>query len=306
MSRTDQSLASSRTLNLALTALALALTLVEPTTVMAGGPEVALDSDSLLVYGQGEPTAIVVIAPEVGAGYGPFAEEPALPAGLLWVGPRYGIGGESPLGEEQKENFTLYDIAALWRLPWGWRSRHSNWGLETRRIGSAGELAAAGTTSFMATLVPALAVSDKNGVVSLDLGLGFGFFSNYKFGVQDFGGPVQIVGSTGIGFTPFPGFRAGYRFQHFSDAGTYGPTSLRVDMHLIELGCVLIRGVNHPFVGESSGQPRLSPQTEKRLPARFLDLIRTYIAAKLGICPLIQLTMSWHKGWSLYTHCLAT
>lgn len=238
MRRTDRCLGFSRTVNLAFTVLALALSWVSPDAVMAGGPDVALGSFSLLDKGQGEPTAIVAISPDVGGGYGSLAEEPALPAGLLWVGPRYGFGGNSPLGEEQKENFTLFDVAALWRLPWSWRPRLANWGLETRLIGSAGELAAAGTTSIMGTLVPALAVSDRKGVVSIDLGLGFGFFSKYKFGVQDFGGPVQIVGSTGISFTPFPGFRAGYRFQHFSDAGTYGPTSLGVDMHLIEAGYV--------------------------------------------------------------------
>lgn len=181
-----------------------------------------------------DPLAVVVIRPQVGREV-PSAEEPA-PTGLLWVGPRYGIGGDSPLGEEQKENFQMYDIAALWRLPWGWRPRYSTWGLETRLISSAGELAAAGKTSFMGTLVPALAVSSRNGGLSLDLGLGFGFFSDYKFGVQNFGGPVQIVGTSGVGFNPFAGFRAGYRFQHFSDAGTYGPTSLGVDMHIIEVG----------------------------------------------------------------------
>jgi hypothetical protein len=33
-----------------------------------------------------------------------------------------------------------------------------------------------------------------------------------------------------------PGFHAGYRFQHFSDAGIYGSTSLGADMHLFEFG----------------------------------------------------------------------
>jgi len=102
MSRTDRSLAFSRTLNFALV-VALALSSTEPTAVMAGGPEVALASFSLLDKGRGEPTAIVVIAPEVGGGYGSLPEEPTPPAGLLWAGPRYGFGGDSPLGEEQKD-----------------------------------------------------------------------------------------------------------------------------------------------------------------------------------------------------------
>jgi len=88
----------------------------------------------------------------------------------------------------------------------------------------------------MATLVPLLAVSSPNGLVTIDAGAGAGFFSNYKFGVQNFGGPVQIIGTAAIGFDPLPGFHAGYRFQHFSDAGAYGSSSLGVDMHMIEIG----------------------------------------------------------------------
>jgi len=184
-----------------------------------------------------EPLTVVMVPPQVGvAGDSPFGEEQAKPMALLAVSPRYGIGGNSPLGEEQKENFELYDIAALVRLPWGWWRRSSAWGLETRLIASVGELTGAGTTSLMATLVPGLAVTSRNGGVSIDVGVGPGYFSNYKFGVQDFGGPVQIVGTGGIGFNLFTGFHAGYRFQHFSDAGIYGPSSLGVDMHIIEIG----------------------------------------------------------------------
>jgi len=181
--------------------------------------------------------AVVGAGPRVGvAGVSPVGEEPAKPMALLGIGPRVGFGGNSPLGEEQKENFQMYDVAAVFRLPWGWWHRSGDWGLETRLIASAGQLTAAGTTSLMATLVPGLAVTSRNGGVSIDVGVGPGYFSNYKFGVQDFGGPVQIVGTGGIGFNLFTGFHAGYRFQHFSDAGIYGPSSLGVDMHIIEIG----------------------------------------------------------------------
>src|SRR5574341_623598 len=180
-----------------------------------------------------DPLALVVVAPQVGlAGDTAFGPEPAKPMALLSVSPRYGIGGNSPLGEEQKENFELYDFAALVRLPWGWWHRASAWGLETRLIASAGELTAGKTSSLMATLVPTLAVSNRSGSVSLDVGLGPGFFSNHRFGAQDFGGPVQIVGTAGVGFDPLPGLHTGYRFQHFSDAGVYGPSSLGADMHI--------------------------------------------------------------------------
>jgi hypothetical protein len=183
-----------------------------------------------------EHLAMAVLAPQVGIpreSHRPT--EQRKPMALLGIGPRYGVGGDSPLGEEQKEDFRLYDVAAMLRLPWGWQHRSTGWGLETRFIASAGELAAAGQTSFMSTLVPLLALTSPNSIVAIDAGIGPGFFSNYKFGVQNFGGPVQIVGTAGIGFTLFSGFHAGYRFQHFSDAGMYGPTSLGVDMHIMDI-----------------------------------------------------------------------
>jgi hypothetical protein len=183
-----------------------------------------------------EHLAMAVVAPQIGIPRDARRPtEQRKPMTLLGIGPRYGIGGDSPLGEEQKEDFRLYDVAAMLRLPWGWQHRSSGYGLETRFLASAGELAAAGQTSFMSTMIPLLALTSPLSSLSIDAGIGPGFFSNYKFGVQNFGGPVQIVGTAGIGVTLFSGLHAGYRFQHFSDAGMYGPKSLGVDMHIMDM-----------------------------------------------------------------------
>ena len=88
----------------------------------------------------------------------------------------------------------------------------------------------------MATIVPDIALSGWNGLVSLDVGVGLGFFSRYHFGAQDFGGPVQIVATSGIRFNPVAHAYAGFRVQHFSDAGVYGPNGLGVDMYIVEFG----------------------------------------------------------------------
>ena len=126
-----------------------------------------------------------------------LAEEQA----LIMIGPRTGLSGGSPfLGKEQKYNFRLYDVAAVWRLPWRWPLGDTALRLETRLITSAGAIAGGGDTGFMATVVPDLALSGWNGLVTLDAGLGAGLFPKYKFGAQDFGGPVQIVVTVGIGF----------------------------------------------------------------------------------------------------------
>jgi hypothetical protein len=182
----------------------------------------------------GEEIAVVAMTPRVDVhGDGSFGRPSSRPLSLLHVGPRYGVGGNSPLGEEQQEDFVLYDIAAMFQLPWAWH--RSGWTVESRLLTSGGQLTAAGTDGLMGTVVPALALITPGGSISVDFGLGAGFFSNHRFGVQDFGGPAQIVGTTGIGFDLLQGFHAGYRFQHFSDAGMYGPTSLGVDMHIMDV-----------------------------------------------------------------------
>ena len=206
----------------------------ESTAVAVSDPNL-FGSDTLLGESHPTPQAVVPTAPLEERSKNSWSGFSRSSVSLLWVGPRFGMGGNSPLGEEQKEKFNLYDLATLWRLPWSWEPSPS-WKVESRLIGSAGQLTAAGTGGFMSTIIPTAALTTRGDALAIDIGGGLAFFTNHKFGVQDFGGPVQIITTTGISFAPVPGFRAGYRFQHFSDAGTYGPTSLGVDMHLIEMG----------------------------------------------------------------------
>jgi len=156
---------------------------------------------------------------------------------LLSIGPRVGFGEKIPLmGKEQKYYFHLYDIAAVIKLPWSWPLGESTWSLDTRLIASAGLLTGANESGLMMTFVPGLGLNGWDGLVTFDAGAGAGFFSNYKFGAQDFGGPVQIVATMGVRVNPFSHTYAGFRVQHFSDAGLYGSSSLGVDMYIAELG----------------------------------------------------------------------
>jgi lipid A 3-O-deacylase PagL len=162
-----------------------------------------------------------------------FAETPT----LISIGPRVGFSEKTPLlGKQQKYFFHLTDVAAHFRLPWSWPLGGNSWNLETRLITSAGLLEAASDSALMVTIVPDLALSVWEGLVTFDAGAGAGFFSNYKFGTQDFGGPVQIVATLGVRVNPFSHAYAGFRLQHFSDAGVYGPSSLGVDLYIVELG----------------------------------------------------------------------
>ncbi|MEP6958849.1 MAG: acyloxyacyl hydrolase [Nitrospirota bacterium] len=156
---------------------------------------------------------------------------------LVSIGPRMGFSGKTPLlGREQKYSFHLFDVAAVFKLPWSWQLGESPWNVETRLITSAGVLTGADESGLMMTIVPVLALSGWKGLVTFDAGVGAGFFSNYKFGAQNFGGPAQLVATMGVHVSPFAHAYAGFRVQHFSDAGLYGSSSLGVDMYILELG----------------------------------------------------------------------
>jgi Lipid A 3-O-deacylase (PagL) len=162
-----------------------------------------------------------------------FAEDTT----LISIGPRIGFSGKSPfVGKQQKHNFHLADVAAVFRLPWSWPVGESRWNLETRLITSVGSLAATGEYGVMATVVPCLALSGWDGFLSIDAGVGLGFFSRDNYGDQDLGGPVQIVATAGILINPISHAYAGFRVHHISDAGVYGPNSLGVDMYIVEAG----------------------------------------------------------------------
>lgn len=156
---------------------------------------------------------------------------------LLSIGPRYGFSRSEPvLGKRQTETFDLVDLAATFKLPWALPLGESPWGVETRLITSAGALVAAGDTGLIATFVPDVALTGWNGLVSIDAGVGLAFLSRQKYGLQDFGGPVQFVLTFGLQIHPISHVVAGFRFQHCSDAGMYGSESLGIDMYLIEVG----------------------------------------------------------------------
>jgi hypothetical protein len=156
---------------------------------------------------------------------------------LVSIGPRIGFSTTSTplLGKQQKEDLRLYDVAALLRLPWHSLLGHG-WQVETRLISSFGVIEGGGDAGLIATFVPDLALSGWNRLISVDAGLGVGLFSRSRFGVQNFGGLAQIVGTVGITFSPFTHSYAGFRLQHFSDAGLYGSDALGVDMYLLEIG----------------------------------------------------------------------
>jgi Lipid A 3-O-deacylase (PagL) len=156
---------------------------------------------------------------------------------LISVGIRGGFSNKTPLlGKQQREEFRMYDGAAIFRLPWRWPLDAGKWKLETGLLTSVGLLEAAGDAGVMATVVPELILTGWNEIVSFDAGAGAALFSRHQFGSQNFGGPAQFIASLGVMFSPFTHSYAGFHLLHFSDAGLYGSDSLGVDLYVFEIG----------------------------------------------------------------------
>ncbi len=153
---------------------------------------------------------------------------------LMSVGVRAGFSGGSPIGEPEAEHFQQYDVMAIFGLPWEWYAQ-SGWGIGTRLQVSAGAIRAAGTTGFIGTFMPAIALGKKDGWFSIEAGGGAALLSDYQFGDQNLGGPFQFVWNIGVRTAVYQRFGVGYWFQHLSDATIYGDEKRGVDMHMVEL-----------------------------------------------------------------------
>lgn len=151
---------------------------------------------------------------------------------LLSVGIRGGtnLGGLPPQEKHDfyaMQGFAIIGFPGAWEWPRGWEGRY-RWHF------SAGTLTAKSDWGFFSTTGPSVAFTYWPWRLTFEVGTGAAYVSDEKYGDQDFGGPVQIVGHGGFSYH-FPGHMVlGWRFHHFSDAGIYGKNR-GVDLHFLEL-----------------------------------------------------------------------
>jgi len=152
---------------------------------------------------------------------------------LLSVGIRASVSETTVLGNVAPEKFEAYDAAVSFVLPWG-RYSSSGWGAGTRLMASAGALRGAGETGLVISLIPVLAFGSQDGRFTLDLGMGAALLSKHRFGMQDYGGPLQFALTLGVGVPLYKRLGLGYRFMHYSDAAFYGSHTTGADLHMVE------------------------------------------------------------------------
>ena len=153
---------------------------------------------------------------------------------LLNVSIRATFSSIDVVGAVAPEEFREYGVAANIRLPWA-RYAQSGWGAGIRLMASAGALYGAGETALVVSLIPLRALGSQDGRFTLDMGAGGALLSRHHFGTQDFVGYFQFALTAGLSVPLFKRFGVGYRFQHYSDAGMYGPSNTGADMHMLEL-----------------------------------------------------------------------
>ena len=153
---------------------------------------------------------------------------------LTSAGVRGGLTGVTIIGDDEIEDFQRYDVFADIGLPWSWFSQ-SPMVLDTSLMMSAGALTGGGDVGLVGTLTPLLILRTQDRRFSADFGVGGAVISRHEFGDQEWGGPFQIAITWGFRFPLYRAWRAGYRYQHLSDADIYGDPSRGADFHMLEL-----------------------------------------------------------------------
>lgn len=144
------------------------------------------------------------------------------------VGFRYGVGDH-----RNEEYFRKYEFFFNWYLPWAWRPK-SGWILASRLDFTGAALSAAGTTGFLGSVGPSLAVRKTGWIVGIDLGISPAFLSEDWYGREDLSGHIQFVTHGGISLFPIRNLSIGYEFQHISNADIQQPNP-GLNMHNIEI-----------------------------------------------------------------------
>ena len=134
----------------------------------------------------------------------------------------------------EKEDFEQFDVFGAISFP----KRYyydSGWEIRFRMNGSAGVLHSDGDVGFIGTVSPGIVFWYPEWSVSINGGPGLAYVSREKYGEQDLGGPIQIVGQGGLTYYVTDHVGVGWRFHHISDAGIWGSDNRGVDVNLFEV-----------------------------------------------------------------------
>ena len=134
----------------------------------------------------------------------------------------------------EKEDFEHFDVFGAISFPKRY-DYDSGWEIRFRMNGSMGILRSGSDLGFIATVSPGIVFWYPEWSISINGGPGFAYVSREKYGDQDLGGPIQIVGHGGLTYYVTDHIGIGWRFHHLSDAGIWGSDNRGVDVNMFEL-----------------------------------------------------------------------
>ena len=147
---------------------------------------------------------------------------------------RFEIGFRYSVSDHRNEEyFRKYELFFNWTLPWAWRPA-SGWVLASRMDFTGAALRAAGTTGFLGSVGPSLAVRKKGWIIGIDLGISPAFLSEDRYGREDLSGHIQFLTHGGVTLFPIRHLSIGYAYQHISNANIQQPNP-GLNMHNIEV-----------------------------------------------------------------------
>jgi hypothetical protein len=116
----------------------------------------------------------------------------------------------------KREYFHLYEIYAVYGLPWEWRSG-TGWGIDSQLNTSLGSLHTAADTGVIGSLGTGVTVTKAGFNLVPEAGINVNLTDKRQFGKQDFGSVLLFGAYLGLSYRFDSGFGIGYRMLHLSN-----------------------------------------------------------------------------------------
>lgn len=137
-------------------------------------------------------------------------------------------------GPNKGESFHAYELFVILPLRWRWQWPQG-WNLSSHLEMSIGALSAAGKTGVIVAAAPGIAWRHQSWRRwALLANVGIAWLSEYNFGEQALGGPVQFILSPGVDYALWSQWHLSYRYRHTSNSALYRPNP-GLELHFLGL-----------------------------------------------------------------------
>jgi len=133
------------------------------------------------------------------------------------------------------EYFHLYELFAVYELPWDWRSS-SGWGIVPQLNTALGAIHTAAETGVIGSLGTGLVISKTGINLVPEMGINVDLMDKRYYGRQDFGSNLLFGAYIGLAYRFDCGLGIAYRMLHLSNGHIFYPQDTPnpgVDLHML-------------------------------------------------------------------------